>query len=216
MIWDQVYGYGWVGHGCELEWYVPIRDDRCLSIVCAFGSRVSCRMCMLQGCGAAHVPRGVCEVGRMYAGVQYERTWFVERVLLLLFVLMLVIICDLIDFLGVVCCTCLCFNFDPGRVVFRVVRVAAFHVGVLQDDEASLFVITAWVGDLSGGEVAPWISGGPSSCASGPLALCWDLLLLLCYCLVYCDPVVFVRELFQICRVECDKLHADRCCGWIG
>ena len=79
-------------------------------MVCAFGSRVSFRMCMLLVCRFARVPRGAYKVGRMCAGVQYDCTLFVERVFLLLFVLTLVIVFVLVDIFVVVCYTCLCFT----------------------------------------------------------------------------------------------------------
>ena len=92
---DIVYGYqvcyyGRVGHGRMLEWYVPISKNRRLTIVCAFGARISCCMCvLLSGC-FAHVPSRACEVGRVRSGVQYERTWVIGHVVLHLFVFLLV------------------------------------------------------------------------------------------------------------------------------
>ena len=128
----------------------------------------------------------------MCSGVQYKRTWVIEHVLLLLFVLMMVIVCVLVDFFCVVCCACLCFHLDPGRVVFKLFRVAAFHVGVLRFDEASLFVTAAGFCDVSG--------------RVGALGIWWVIF-------VWCGPACVVLGSALVVRLLFGMFRSCRICA---
>ena len=121
----------------------------------------------------------------------------------------------LVDVVLVVFCTCLRLQFHPVCVVVGVVGVSAFHVSVLGVYDASLFVMAAWVCDVPDSALAR-VPGGPSARGVDGIVLCLDLFLLVCHCSVCCDPVVFVRKLLLIGWVECDQLHADRCCCRVG